>query len=377
MPAPSAPDDRDRPHASGPPDPRPPRRPQALAAVALATIVAACGGGDGAEDTTASVTVAPADDVGADDGGATEAGADGDGTTDGDGDGSATVSTTPTPPTLAETSTTEAAIVPIELPRPTSATAMADALSEAELAVRDTASTPQERAAWGQRQQQLYRILSGSEDWVDQVLAEVDPAVSTAVAGNWAARVELDFLLRQHTLSDTLPAWRIDEPLPADELLGYYREAGERHGVPWEILASINLIETRMGRINGISTAGAQGPMQFLPTTWAECCEGDPYNAQDAINGAGQYLIDRGAATDLDRAIWGYNNSDHYVGAVTGYAAVLAEDPEAYYGYHGWQVYFASTAGLALLPEGYEEPEPVDAATWLAANPDLHLTIDG
>ncbi len=35
--------------------------------------------------------------------------------------------------------------------------------------------------------------------------------------------------------------------------------------MPWYYLAAINLIETRMGRIDGLSTAGAQGPMQFLP----------------------------------------------------------------------------------------------------------------
>ncbi|MEM9133128.1 MAG: lytic transglycosylase domain-containing protein [Actinomycetota bacterium] len=360
-------------HPSPVADPR--RRTLSALGLALAVTAAACGGGDGAEEPTASITAPTAE--GGDD-------ADGSGGESGDtaaadgGDGTAvTSSTTVAPPTIAESSTTVAPIVPVDLPQPTSAEAMADALSEAELAVRDTGATAEERAAWGRRQQQLYRILAGREVWVDQVLAEVDPAVSTAVAGNWAARVELDFLLRQHSLSDTLPAWRIDEPLPADELLGYYREAGERHGVPWEILAAINLIETRMGRINGISTAGAQGPMQFLPTTWAECCEGDPYNDRDAINGAAQYLIDRGGATDLDRAIWGYNNSDHYVGAVTGYAAVLAEDPEAYYGYHGWQVYFASTAGLALLPEGYEEAEPVDADAWLTDNPEALLTVEG
>lgn len=354
------------------------RHPRAATVLALAVAIAACGGGDSTEPSTASVPAAPTgdgteragDDIAAEDSGA-------DGATSADGGSAAMSSSTPTPPTLGDPSTTVATVAPIDLPRPTSAPTMAAALSEAELAVRETTATVEERAAWGQRQQQLYRILSGEEAWVEQVLADVDPVVATAVAGNWAARVELDILLRQHTLSDTLPAWRIEPPEPADELLGYYREAGERHGVPWEVLAAINLIETRMGRINGISTAGAQGPMQFLPTTWAECCEGDPYNDRDAINGAAQYLIDRGAATDLERAIWGYNNSDHYVGAVTGYAAVLAEDPEAYYGYHGWQVYFASTAGLALLPVGYEQAEPVDAAAWLAENPDALLTVNG
>ena len=201
------------------------------------------------------------------------------------------------------------------------------------------------------------------------MLAAVEPAVSNAVARNWEARLALDTLVRSSPLSDTLPAWSIDEPRPADELVGYYQLAADGTGVPWEILAAINLIETRMGRIKGVSTAGAVGPMQFLPSTWAQCCEGDPNDDRDAILGAATYLIDRGAATDLDRALFGYNNSERYVQAVRAYADVMADDPEAYYGYHGWEVYFLSSAGLVLLPVGYEQAEPVDAAGWLASNP--------
>ena len=58
--------------------------------------------------------------------------------------------------------------------------------------------------------------------------------------------------------SDTLPAWQIVRPLPAEQLLAYYHEAEAATGVPWYYLASINLIETRMGRIHGLSTAGAR-----------------------------------------------------------------------------------------------------------------------
>ena len=140
--------------------------------------------------------------------------------------------------------------------------------------------------------------------------------------------------------------------------------------MPWSILASINLIETRMGRIQGVSTAGAVGPMQFLPTTWAECCDGDPSNPRDAINGAGRYLVQRGAERDLNRAIFGYNNSDYYVTAVTSFAAVLDEEPDLYYAYHAWQVYFLSTEGVFVLPEGYEQPESIAATEWLAQHPE-------
>ena len=64
-----------------------------------------------------------------------------------------------------------------------------------------------------------------------------------------------------------MPPWRIVAPPPPAELLGYYHDAQQRTGVHWTYLAAINLVETRMGRIRGESTAGARGPMQFLPLT--------------------------------------------------------------------------------------------------------------
>ena len=70
-----------------------------------------------------------------------------------------------------------------------------------------------------------------------------------------------------HTkLSSTLPAWRIVRPAPADELLDAYRDAEAEFGIPWRYLAAINLVETGLGRIRGTSIAGAQGPMQFMPS---------------------------------------------------------------------------------------------------------------
>ena len=62
---------------------------------------------------------------------------------------------------------------------------------------------------------------------------------------------------------------------------------------------AINLAETRMGRIVGVSSAGAVGPMQFLPATWESCCVGDPTDAHDAILGAATYL----AANDARKSL--------------------------------------------------------------------------
>ena len=255
-------------------------------------------------------------------------------------------------------------------PLPDSPAAMVDALDAAEMAVRDPDQATDQRAAWGRRQQALYRHLSNNQDWVPTALAETDPVIRDAVALNWSARENLSSLLNTEKLHDELPAWRVNPPAPADELIGYYKQAEQEWGIQWEFLAGINLIETRMGRIQGVSTAGAIGPMQFLPTTWAECCEGDPTLPRDAISGAAKYLTIRGGPEDMDRAIWGYNNSDYYVNAVTAYANVLMADEQAYHGYHAWQIYFLSTEGLLRIPVGYEQLEPIPAADWLAQNPD-------
>ena len=144
-------------------------------------------------------------------------------------------------------------------------------------------------------------------------------------------------------------------PAPADALLGYYREAEAATGVGWNYLASINLIESRFGSIQGDSTAGAQGPMQFLPSTWdAYGNGGDIRSPRDSIMAAGRYLAANGFANDPDNAIFRYNNADRYVRAVHDYAAILAADPGAFAGYYRWDVYFRTTAGDVLLPIGYE-----------------------
>ena len=65
--------------------------------------------------------------------------------------------------------------------------------------------------------------------------------------------------------SDTIKTARAR---PAADLLGYYREAQRRFGVPWNVLASVNFVETKFGKLRSASAAGAQGPMQFMPATW-------------------------------------------------------------------------------------------------------------
>ena len=151
-----------------------------------------------------------------------------------------------------------------------------------------------------------------------------------------------------------LPPWRIVAPAPAGELLRDYRAAQRRTGVPWTYLAAIHLVETRMGRIRGASTAGAQGPMQFVPATWERYgAGGDINDPHDAILAAARLLSANGAPRDMSDALWHYNQSQSYVRAVTGYARTLQRAPWVYRGYWSWRVLYSQKRGTYLLPVGY------------------------
>src|SRR5206468_5670599 len=100
-------------------------------------------------------------------------------------------------------------------------------------------------------------------------------------------------------------------------LLPIYVAAGRAYGVPWNLLAAINQIETDFGRIRRqVSSAGALGWMQFMPGTWKTYgvdASGDgiadPYNPVDAIYAAARYLKAAGGATDPRGAVLAYNHA--------------------------------------------------------------------
>jgi hypothetical protein len=140
-------------------------------------------------------------------------------------------------------------------------------------------------------------------------------------------------------------------------------------------LASVNLVETAMGRIRGVSVAGAQGPMQFMPATWAAFGNGGDVNDhRDAIMGAARYLAHNGGGRgDIDNALWNYNHSWKYVEGVKLYASVMQQDPRTYYGYHQWQVVYLSVHGDVWMPTDFISHERVPVGEHLARNPEHHL----
>jgi membrane-bound lytic murein transglycosylase B len=120
--------------------------------------------------------------------------------------------------------------------------------------------------------------------------------------------------------------------------------------VPWQVLAAVNFVETAFGKVRSRSTAGAQGPMQFLPATWrAYGLGGDVHDPRDAILGAANMLRANGAPGDLARALFAYNHSSRYVTAVLAYATAMRHDLDRYYGFHAWQVFVRTPAGYRRL----------------------------
>ncbi|MBX2799588.1 MAG: lytic transglycosylase domain-containing protein [Myxococcales bacterium] len=251
---------------------------------------------------------------------------------------------------------------PVDLVVPDSVDAMAARLTELELKIRDP-ETPLERLAdLGHAEQRILRHLGSDPVAAKAVIAKLDGAVKANVQRLLDATTSM-----AHTVAKPrtdLPNWKIVDPLPAEELLSYYRASEEAHGVPWAILASINLNETRMGQLRGVSHVGAQGPMQFMPKTWAAYGTGDPTNDRDAIMAAGNYLAKMGWGKDQDRAIWHYNHSPAYVKGVKLCAEAMQEEPRMFHAMRGWKVYYRTVAGSIWLRTGYEETERISIAQY-------------
>lgn len=133
--------------------------------------------------------------------------------------------------------------------------------------------------------------------------------------------------------------------IPPDYLLFYRAAATTCPGLDWTVLAAVGSIESDHGRStlpgvhSGANFAGARGPMQFLPATFAAVTarhppppggarQPSPYDPHDAIHAAAAYLCDAGArgSRDLPAALYTYNNSDTYVDAVLTRSAQYRAD---------------------------------------------------
>nr|WP_184943248.1 lytic murein transglycosylase [Planomonospora venezuelensis] len=129
-------------------------------------------------------------------------------------------------------------------------------------------------------------------------------------------------------------AGRVTVGRPGSYLELYRKSAAICPGLSWTVLAAIGQVESSHGRNNGPSSAGAQGPMQFMPATWkAYGVDGDGdgaadiWSPYDAVPSAANYLCANGAGRGggkLEKAVWFYNHSWSYVRKVLSIAGAYA-----------------------------------------------------
>ena len=331
-----------------------------IALLAAGLVLAACGGDDGdpgdgsAALVESSTTTAPTTTSSSVESSTTTAAPPASSTTAKPAAASPTTTSSAPPATAGGPKTAPHATVFVG-PAPTDPAALdrlADQLAADEAALRNPATPAADIRPLAIRQQSAYRALAARPEAMAGVLPRLPENLRPIAQANVDAGAELRAMTKPKS---DLPPWKILPPPPAEELERYYKEAEAKFGVPWVYLASVHLVETRMGRIRGTSTAGAQGPMQFLPSTWkAYGMGGDINDPHDAIFGAANYLkANGGAAGRMDNALFRYNNSNRYVRAVTLYAKQIEADPRTYLAYHQWQVYYITPWGDLWLEEGY------------------------
>jgi membrane-bound lytic murein transglycosylase B len=192
-------------------------------------------------------------------------------------------------------------------------------------------------------EQRLYRLLARDDKLAQATLPRLAPRLAATVRDLVAAHREL------YRLTPPLPAKapiRVGRSAPASALLAYYREAQRRFDVPWNVLAAVNFVESKFGKLRNASAAGAQGPMQFMPATWGEYgLGGNVHDVHDAILGAASYLRASGAPRNLRRALHAYNPSPLYVDAVLRYARRIRSEPTMFYELYSWQVFLKTPRG--------------------------------
>jgi murein DD-endopeptidase MepM/ murein hydrolase activator NlpD len=193
----------------------------------------------------------------------------------------------------------------------------------------------------------------------------------------------LPFSLRS-SFAAGLPSFFIESFQVPPFLLPIFQAAGTAYGIPWQVLAAINEVETDYGRDLSVSSAGAEGWMQFLPSEWAQYgvdANGDgwedPYNPADAIFAAARYLRAAGGSTNIKAAIFSYNHSQSYVESVMLRAQLLGGTPsellgaitgltEARFPVHAASHY---SDGFATIPADGESPARTLVGTTIYSQP--------
>jgi len=214
---------------------------------------------------------------------------------------------------------------------------------------RDSGTTgrpPLDVTLWALYEQRLVIVLTERARLAPSVLRRLPPTVAKPLRSELLARRELARLSTPRPRS----AFRTGPAEPAAQLRTYYGEAQRRFHVAWYVLEAVNSVESAFNKLRNASTAGAQGPMQFIPATWhVYGLGGNVHDPHDAILGAANYLHANGAPADYARALYHYNPSRLYVDAVLRYASWIRDDRRAYLVLYSRQVFVRTPRGLVRL----------------------------
>jgi hypothetical protein len=205
---------------------------------------------------------------------------------------------------------------------------------------------PRDVTLLGLYQQRIYLVLGARPPLARSTLARLRGRVRAEARDVLVVRRAL----RRLNPPTRRVSFHTGPALPADVLRRLYERAERRFGVDWRLLAAVNLVETGFNRIRSNSSAGAQGPMQFIPSTWAVYgMGGDIRDPADAIMGAANYLHASGAPGDERAALFHYNPSADYVNSVSAHARSMRRDVRTYYGLYSWQIFVRTPSGSRQL----------------------------
>jgi membrane-bound lytic murein transglycosylase B len=224
---------------------------------------------------------------------------------------------------------------------PPSPTELAVQLVRADAALQQRVTTA---AAYAEQRIELR--LSDDPSLAARVIRLLPSRLARDVTDDVLAHRELARLTPPRPLS----AFRVGAAAAASRLRAYYADAQRRSGIAWQLLAAINYVESDFGRLREASVAGAQGPMQFMPSTWAAYGRGSIHDPHAAVLAAARFLAAAGGVRDERAALYRYNPSPAYVEAVERYADRIRRDPRAF-------LVFYARPLIVRTPEGYRRIE--------------------